>query len=70
MEALAYTLKEAAKVMHISESVLRTLLYRPDFPAFRLGKRWVIPDAALKKWLADRAAEKAVIEIDLKEETA
>lgn len=70
METLAYTLKEAAKVMHISESVLRALLYRPDFPAFRVGKRWVIPDAALKKWLSDRAAEKAVIEIDLKEETA
>ena len=70
METLAYTLKEAAKAMHISESVLRTLLYRPDFPAFRVGKRWVIPDADLKKWLADRAAEKAVIEIDLKEETA
>ena len=69
MEALAYTLKEAAKVMHISESVLRTLLYRPDFPAFRLGKRWVIPDAALKKWLSQMAAEKAVIEIDAKEET-
>ena len=70
METLAYTLKEAAKVMHISETVLRTLLCRPDFPAFRVGKRWVIPDAALKKWLSDMAAQRVNIDIDQKEEDA
>ena len=72
MEALAYTLAEAAKRMHISEPVLRTLVHRPDFPAFRVGKRWMIPDVDLKRWLSDRAAEKAEIEIcnDTKEEQA
>lgn len=70
METLAYTLNEAAKVMHVSVPTLRALVNSPGFPAFRLGKRWVIPDAALKKWLSDMAAQRVNIDIDQKEEDA
>lgn len=70
MGVLAYTLEDAAEVMHVSVPILRTLVDRPDFPAFRLGKRWVIPDADLRKWLSDMAAEKAVISTERKEADA
>lgn len=64
MEVLAYTLDEAAEVLRVSLPTLRTLVHRPDFPAFRVGKRWMIPDADLKRWLSKMAAERAVIEND------
>ena len=59
MTKLAYTLKEAAEAIGVSEPTMHAMVQQPGFPAFRVGKRWVIPMDAFSTWLNDRACEQA-----------
>lgn len=55
----ALNLDEAARFMGINHASMSALVRRPDFPAFRMGRRWVIPREALVRWLDKKAKERA-----------
>ena len=43
-DSLNLSVRQAAALLGISHNHLYTyLLHRPDFPAYRIGNRWVIP---------------------------
>jgi len=56
-EKLAYTLQEAAQIVGVSAPTMSEWVRIPGFPAFRSGKRWIIPAAALERWLDEQAAK-------------
>ena len=62
MERVALNLGQAADALGVSIPTMRQLVNRGDFPAFRLGSRWLIPRSALEDWAADQAAQRAVLE--------
>ena len=51
---LTYTLDEAAEAMNVSRATMSKIIHRRDFPAFRAGRRWIIPIDAFKKWLSEQ----------------
>ncbi len=55
----AFNLAEAAAFIGTNHVTMRSLIQSPGFPAFRMGRRWIIPRDALIRWLNDRAAERA-----------
>lgn len=57
-ERLAVNAAEAAELLGISAPVLRQLTRRADFPAVKLGRRWVISVAGLQRWLDEQAGGK------------
>lgn len=48
---ITYSLNDAAKLLNISRPTMLQLARRDDFPAFRIGRRWVINGEALQRWL-------------------
>lgn len=54
-ERIAVNAAEAAEMLGISVPVLRQLTRRADFPAVKLGRRWVISVAGLQRWLDEQA---------------
>lgn len=48
---LAYSVKEAAKAIGVSEDVMYQLVHREDFPKIILGRRIIIPAQLLIAWL-------------------
>jgi excisionase family DNA binding protein len=59
MEKLVLTLTEAAEAMSVSVPTMRTVIHQPGFPAFRVGKRWVIPVDAFREWMHKQALARA-----------
>lgn len=57
VEKLAYTLDEASQLVGVSAPTMSEWVRTPGFPAFRSGKRWIIPAAALVRWLEEQAAK-------------
>ena len=55
----AFTLAGGAKFAGVSIPKMAELVHREDFPAFRVGRRWVIPRDALIRWMNERAAVRA-----------
>ena len=53
---LTYTLESAAVALNVSKPTMMKLVNRSDFPAFRAGRRWIILEEGLKRWLEDQAA--------------
>lgn len=53
---MAYTLAEAATAVGVSRPVMTEWVNIKGFPAFKSGKRWIIPAASLERWLDERAA--------------
>lgn len=50
-DSLNLSVRQAAALLGISHNHLYTyLLHRPDFPAYQIGNRWVIPRSALEAW--------------------
>lgn len=58
-QKMAFTLTEAADAINVSVPTMRSMLHQPGFPAFRAGKRWVIPVDEFRAWLGRQAAERA-----------
>lgn len=52
---LTYTLTQAAEAINVSRPTMQRLVNRSDFPAFRTGKRWIIPADSFKDWLNNQA---------------
>ena len=62
--AMTFSVKEAAAELGIcTPSVYSYLIPLPDFPAFRVGNRWLIPKDGLHDWIEEQGQEKG--EIDL-----
>lgn len=52
---LTYNLAEAAEALHVSRPTMLSLVHTDGFPAFRIGRRWIIPTDSLKQWLHEQA---------------
>ena len=52
-----YSVADLVSLLGCSRSTAYALVRRPGFPATRIGKRIVIPEDALKKWLAQGGTE-------------
>jgi excisionase family DNA binding protein len=59
MENIILNLEQAAGTCGVSVPTMRCLVRRGDFPAFKIGSRWMIPRTALEEW-AQRQAENRV----------
>lgn len=55
----AFNLNQAAEYLGINKITMAKLAQTPDFPAFKIGRRWVIPREALIDWMEERAADNA-----------
>jgi excisionase family DNA binding protein len=53
---LAYSIKEAAKALGIHTDLAYRMAQCGELPAVKLGARWLVPVAALERWLAERIA--------------
>lgn len=58
----AFNLKSAAEYASVSAPTMLEWVNRQDFPAFRSGRRWVIPREAFAKWLNEQAQARACID--------
>ena len=58
----AFNLKTAAEFASISTPTMLELVNRQDFPAFKVGRRWVIPRADFVCWLSEQAAKRTCID--------
>lgn len=56
MEALAYTVAEAAEVTRLSESEIKRHVRSGDIIAARVGRRVLIRPERLNEWLISREA--------------
>ncbi len=61
MDKLTLTVMETARTLNISKNVAYALMRKPGFPSIRVGGRWIVPVAALERWLAEQAEEKALV---------
>jgi excisionase family DNA binding protein len=54
-ERLVITVEEAAQLLGIGRDLAYRLARTGEFPSLRLGRRLVVPRAALQAWLEDGA---------------
>ena len=59
MNQLAYNLNQAADAANVSKPTMLRLVNESDFPAIRVGRRWVIPVDAFNAWLNKQAEARA-----------
>lgn len=50
-EKLVYSVPQAAKVLDLSAKTVYQMTHMEGFPVLRVGKRTLIPRAALEEWL-------------------
>jgi excisionase family DNA binding protein len=55
IEAQALSITEAAKRLGVHRETLRAAIARGEIPAGRVGRRWLVPVAAIERLLAGRA---------------
>lgn len=51
MEKITYSAPEVAQLLGISRSAAYNLMHQSDFPSFRIGRRWLVHESNLNKWL-------------------
>lgn len=61
MDKLAYTVKEAAQAVGVSDRKMRDLINITGFPVVRLGGRILIPIDPLRDWLKRKAENGEVV---------
>ncbi len=61
-EQLALNLEQAAKLVGVSVPIMLRLVNSEGFPALKVGRRWVIPLAALENWLTAQAQQRRVFD--------
>lgn len=50
---IAVSIKEAAKMLDLSEMTVRRMVKAGKMPAKKIGQQWRIPVADLEKWLRE-----------------
>lgn len=59
-EKMTLSVREAAAVLGVSHTHIRNhLLLRKDFPAFRIGNRWVISRVLLDEWISSQCKDRS-----------
>lgn len=48
---IALSVSETARILGISRPTVYQLLRRSDFPAFRIGSRWLVSRSGLEAWV-------------------
>lgn len=54
-DKLAYTLNQAAAAINVSRPTMTQLAQRKDFPAIKVGRKWLIPVHGFELWLEQQA---------------
>ena len=62
MESITLSLTQAADALGVSAPTMRCLVRRGDFPAFKIGSRWMISRSALEEWAQNAAFNRAELE--------
>lgn len=62
---IALTLSDTATLLNISRPTMTQLARRSDFPAIKIGTRWVISIEGLQKWLDEQVEKKRQREIGI-----
>lgn len=62
MESITLNLTQAADALGVSAPTMRCLVRRGDFPAFKIGSRWMISRTALEEWAQNAAFNRAELE--------
>ncbi len=62
MESITLNLTQAADALGVSAPTMRCLVRRGDFPAFKIGSRWMISRSALEEWTQNAAFNRAELE--------
>lgn len=57
----AFNLEGAAKFASVSKPTMLEWVNRQEFPAFRSGKRWIIPREAFEEWLNNQGRNRTNI---------
>ena len=58
-----FNLNQAAAYIGSNHTTMRELIHTEGFPAFRMGRRWMIPRRDLDNWLTEQAAKRARIDL-------
>ena len=58
MGSVTLNLTQAADALGVSAPTMRCLVRRGDFPAFRVGSRWMISRSALEAWAEEAARDR------------
>lgn len=62
MGSITLNLTQAADALGVSAPTMRCLVRRGDFPAFKIGSRWMISRTALEEWAQNAAFNRAELE--------
>ena len=62
MESITLNLTQPADALGVSAPTMRCLVRRGDFPAFKIGSRWMISRSALEEWAQNAAFNRAELE--------
>lgn len=62
MDRVTLNLAQAADTLGVSVPTMRTLVNRADFPAFKIGTRWLISRSALEEWAASQSVSRSELE--------
>ena len=55
IEKKTYSVEEAAQVVGISARYMYDLVRTAGFPAFRIGRRWLVSVKGLERWIEKQA---------------
>ena len=61
-ERLAYSIADVSDALDVSKPMIVRLIKSGTLPAFRVGKRWLIPAQSLNAWLIKAANAQRVFE--------
>lgn len=56
---LVYSVPQAARVLNLSAKKVYQMTHTEGFPALRVGRRTIIPVAALEEWLNQQTKKEA-----------
>ena len=59
-QRIALNISQAAQLIGVDRKTMAALVHRGECPAFRAGKRWVIPRSGLEAWITEAAGSGAV----------
>lgn len=52
------TTKEVSEKLHMGINQTRNLIRRKDFPKITYGRKWIIPEEELEKWIIKNMGKK------------
>jgi excisionase family DNA binding protein len=58
-ECATLTIKTGAERANVSVPTFAAWVKRSDFPAFKSGRRWIIPTADFDRWMSEQAKARA-----------